>query len=265
MQVDMSTINSRVKKVLVFILSLCRPSWSFLKNDEQDDDVDDDEARATLARLYNRLEGVLNLIREKKEHVSDEIQKHTAKQMSKKYLLLSSYNVIQDGQGVVFTHSQSTDVIDVELIKMDIMTLIKERKVMYTFYEHLNNVQNNLFRVMLTLEKHRICYSSRVTLDLVPRNFNQKPVEEALTLTTVYNDYVDNVASRLELPMDSRSLQEFPYNDADIKSEMESFLLHSESNHQAKAVVTPMPVAIHHDDDDDDDDDDDVIIDVPML
>ena len=224
------------RRFIVAIISLCRNArgWKAVgatnldEDDDESDDcfgVEDKKGREALNELANRLEGVINLVVDKKQQVNEEIKALNSKQYKLKDELLKT-GTIANGRSIDASEPVTQFIVNPneEVMKIDLMTLIKKRKMLQQFYKLLNNVENNMYAIRVNTEKHQICHSSNITLNLVPHRVKPKKVEDALTLATRYNDIVNNMTNRIELPLDSKSLQDFPCTDKELETEMESFL-----------------------------------------
>ena len=130
---------------------MCRRArgWKTVSEYNFDDEMSDDctseeenKGRDDLKKLSDKLDGAISWIIDKKKVVAEEIETITFRQYKLKEVLLENMKTTDN---VVST---------VDVMKMDLMTLIKQRKSKHQLYKLLNDIENNMYDIKMSTEKH---------------------------------------------------------------------------------------------------------------
>ena len=127
------------------------------------------------------------------------------------------------------------------IVKIDLISMMKEIDVYSRQYEFFSNIKVNLMKLRANTDVHAFSDTVKDTLSLIPSNIRKIKSEKEFSLATRYSDALDDFANRMELPLNTVELQKI---DLDENYEMKiDALLRDKNTLQSPQKTSQSPKA----------------------
>lgn len=212
--------RSSSKSCFLFLISCVRKCFKQRRGYDFDDEFDDngekkEDASLKLRQFSVRLDGVNRMLNEKIDEVQNNLRDLSIRrnQLADQILQGNTAN---------------------NIVKIDLLSIMKEIHVYSRQYEFFNNIKVNLIKLRANTDVHAFSDTVKDALSLIPSNMRRIKSEKEFSLATRYSDALEDFANRMELPLNTVELQKIELDES-YDSQIEDLLQERQALRSSKS------------------------------
>lgn len=215
--------RSNSKSCFLFLISCGRKCFKQRRGYDFEDEFDDngekkEDASLKLRQFSVRLDGVNRMLNEKIDEVQNNLRE-----------LSDRRNQFADQ----ILRGNRKDTAN-NIVKIDLLSIMKEIHVYSRQYEFFNNIKVNLIKLRANTDVHAFSDTVKDALSLIPSNMRRIKSEKEFSLATRYSDALEDFANRMELPLNTVELQKIELDES-YDSQIEDLLQEREALRSSKS------------------------------
>lgn len=165
-----------------------------------------------ITEFNGRLEGLVRLLNDRKQIVKDRMQDVHCE-------MTSLSNRLTDDE------LHDDDEFDENTLQVELQTLMRKKMQMEKIFRMINKLDCNVSSMKMNVDTHGLMNTLKQTLLNLPHGVDDD-YKKTLTMTTMYNDRIDEMARELQLPLDTEMIVS-ELDDGDVKNRVTDLLRNS--------------------------------------